>query len=215
MSLHEIHPWTLSGLLGAFLDLALVYVLLCISATAFIPCKILKMIGLFLPCPCSGFYGRQNANLCFRRLLFNWPKRKISSVLHFVKTRFPFDLLLVDDQIGNSNRKLQTKGVPQSQQNLADKDGDYDRKGKRVMYQRPRTKIRRGRRAAVECGRLARGICDSNEARKERDSVALVERDEFIHGAYVILSYHSPLFSPFLYISSIIYISLYVMTCMI
>ncbi|CAK9309792.1 unnamed protein product [Citrullus colocynthis] len=198
MSFHEIHSWTLSGLIRAFLDLAVVYFLLCVSATMFIPSKILKVVGFCLPCPCSGFYGNHNTNLCLHRLIVNWPKRKIYLVLDLVKNRFPFDLILMDDPMGNSNRNLlreshHTDGISLLQsevccdnlsaprlQNLVDKDSEYDCKGKRVMYQRPRSKIRRRRRAAIDNGKLSKGICEGNETRKEREFVALVEKQDYI-----------------------------------
>ncbi|XP_038877577.1 uncharacterized protein LOC120069830 isoform X2 [Benincasa hispida] len=200
MSFHEIHSWTLSGLIRAFLDLTVVYFLLCVSATVFIPSKILKLVGFCLPCPCSGFYGNYNANLCFHRLIVNWPKRKIYLVLDLVKNRFPFDLILMDEQMRNSNRNLlrenhHVDGISQFQsevccstfsaprlQNLVDKDSEYDGKGKRIMYQRPKTKIRRRRRAAMDNGKLSKGICEGNETGKEREFVALVERQDFITG---------------------------------
>ncbi|XP_016902229.1 probable myosin-binding protein 5 isoform X2 [Cucumis melo] len=65
-------------------------------------------------------------------------------------------------------------------QNMVDKYGEYDGKGKKMMYQKPRTKIRRRRRAAVDNGKLSKGICEGNETRKEREFVALVERQDFI-----------------------------------
>lgn len=195
MSFHEIHSWTLSGLVRAFLDLAVVYFLLCVSATMFIPSKILKVVGFCLPCPCTGFYGNHNTNLCLHKLVVNWPKRKIYLVLDLVKNRFPFDLFFMDDeQIGNSNRNLlRENGISRLQsevccstvprlQNMVDKYGEYDGKGKKMMYQKPRTKIRRRRRAAVDNGKLSKGICEGNETRKEREFVALVERQDFITG---------------------------------
>ncbi|XP_022960257.1 uncharacterized protein LOC111461056 isoform X1 [Cucurbita moschata] len=193
MAFHEIHSWTLSGLVRAFIDLALVYVLLCVSATVFIPSKILKVVGLCLPCPCTGFYGNRNFNLCLHRLLVSWPKRKICLVLELVKGRFPFDLILIDDQMDNTNwsslmENHHTDGIPEAccstlsgpgSQNSIHNDSEHDGKGKRIMYRRPRTKIRR-RRTVVEDVKLSKGICEGDETRKERGFVALVESQEFV-----------------------------------
>ncbi|XP_022953644.1 probable myosin-binding protein 6 [Cucurbita moschata] len=164
MTFHEIHSWTFCGLVRAFLDLAVVYFLLCVSATVFIPSKILEVVGFCLPCPCTGFYGNQNPNLCLHRLLFSWPKRKIYLVLDSVKHRFPFDLILVDDQMGKNRNLLRenhhTDGVPLLQ------SAACCSKGNRIMFQRPRR-----RRASVEYGKLFR---------KEWEFLALDQKQDFI-----------------------------------
>ena len=166
MTFHEIHSWTFCGLVRAFLDLAVVYFLLCVSATVFIPSKILEVVGFCLPCPCTGFYGNQNPNLCLHRLLFSWPKRKIYLVLDSVKHRFPFDLILVDDQMGKNRNLLRenhhTDGVPLLQ------SAACCSKGNRIMFQRPRR-----RRASVEYGKLFR---------KEWEFLALDKKQDLIPG---------------------------------
>ncbi|KAG7995483.1 hypothetical protein I3843_01G112100 [Carya illinoinensis] len=56
MTCGEIHSWTFSGLVGAFLDLGIAYLLLCASTLAYLASKFLGLFGLCLPCPCKGLF---------------------------------------------------------------------------------------------------------------------------------------------------------------
>ncbi|KAF2284509.1 hypothetical protein GH714_025927 [Hevea brasiliensis] len=93
MAFRAVHSWTLGGLIAAFIDLAIAYTLLCVSALAFVPSKFLSFFGFYLPCPCSGFFGYQNDDLCLHRLLIDWPIRKINAVQELAKNRFPLNLI--------------------------------------------------------------------------------------------------------------------------
>ncbi|KDP39370.1 hypothetical protein JCGZ_01127 [Jatropha curcas] len=95
MPCHAIRKWTFIGLVGAFLDLSITFLLLCSSSLAYFASKFLGLFGLNLPCSCNGFFGIPNNtknNTCFQReLLVDFPAKKISSVQSSVKTKFPFD----------------------------------------------------------------------------------------------------------------------------
>ncbi|OVA06265.1 Zein-binding domain [Macleaya cordata] len=107
MASHPIHSWTFSSLVGAFLDLSLAYLLLCGSTLVFFTSKFLSIFGLYLPCPCNGLFNDPNGHKCINRLLVDSPSSKISSVHMSVKTKFPFDSILMKDQQGRQlNLKL-------------------------------------------------------------------------------------------------------------
>ncbi|XP_010241371.1 PREDICTED: uncharacterized protein LOC104585995 isoform X2 [Nelumbo nucifera] len=106
MACQAIRSWTFCGLVGAFLDLALAYLLLCGSALAFFASKFLGIFGLYLPCPCNGFFGVPNGGKCLQRLLVDCPTGKISSVQMSVKSKFPFDTFWMKDQGCQLNVKL-------------------------------------------------------------------------------------------------------------
>ncbi|CAA6667969.1 unnamed protein product [Spirodela intermedia] len=90
MASREIRNWTFCGLVGAFLDLALVYFMLCGATFAFFAAKFLGVFGLHLPCPCGGLFGHPDGQ-CLHGLLVEHPPRKISSVMTSVRNSFPFD----------------------------------------------------------------------------------------------------------------------------
>uniref|UniRef100_A0A6M2EIQ3 GTD-binding domain-containing protein n=1 Tax=Populus davidiana TaxID=266767 RepID=A0A6M2EIQ3_9ROSI len=91
MPCQEIKSWAFDELVGAYLDLAIAYSLLCASTFAFFAEKFLGLFGLRLPCPCNGLFGDHNRNKCWRRVLADRPSENISSVLFSTKSRFPFD----------------------------------------------------------------------------------------------------------------------------
>lgn len=90
--------WTFSGLVGAFLDLAIAYSLLCAATLAYFASKFLGVFGLCLPCPCNGLFGHPNGNGCVRKVLVDQPFEKICSVQMSVKNNFPFDTALINDR---------------------------------------------------------------------------------------------------------------------
>lgn len=174
MAFHEIHPWTLGGLLRAFFDLALAYFLLCASTFVFFASKFLKVVGFYLPCPCKGILGYRNGNLCWHELLVERPVRKIHAVQVSVKSRFPFDLIWAEDPSNLLNTKLilgegncengvlELEGEACSSsyssprmQNLVDRESGFDAKGKRIINLRQRSGIRRRRRATLEYGKFS------------------------------------------------------------
>ncbi|XP_048140899.1 uncharacterized protein LOC115743391 isoform X2 [Rhodamnia argentea] len=90
--------WTFSGLVGAFLDLAIAYSLLCAATLAYFTSKFLGVFGLCLPCPCNGLFGHPNRNRCVRKVLVDQPSESIYSVQMSVKNNFPFDTVLTNDR---------------------------------------------------------------------------------------------------------------------
>lgn len=168
MVLQAVHSWDLCGLIGAFLDLALAYILLCVSVFAFFASKFLSFFGLLLPCTCSGIFGYKNSHLCFHSLLFDWPTGIIFSVLNSVLNRFPFDLIWFKDRACNSDKKSVRDGNCENRvleleneascslfprkrlQNLADRESGYDARGKGVMNLKQRSGFRRRRRATFD-----------------------------------------------------------------
>ncbi|PON70806.1 Zein-binding domain containing protein [Parasponia andersonii] len=173
MGSHESHPWTVSGLIGAFIDLALAYFLLCASTFMFFASKFVSIVGLDLPCPCNGFFGYRNDNFCWHKLLIDWPIRKIYAIQMCAKSRFPFDLVWFRNESNSSKKlnrdmscengfvELENEEVCSSSfsssrnQNLVDRESGCDAKGKRVMNVKQRPGIRRRRRATLGYGRFA------------------------------------------------------------
>ncbi|KAI3408428.1 GTD-binding domain-containing protein [Psidium guajava] len=90
--------WTFSGLVGAFLDLAIAYSLLCAATLAYFTSKFLGVFGLCLPCPCNGLFGHPNGDRCVRKVLVDRPSDNIYSVQMSVKNNFPFDTVLINDR---------------------------------------------------------------------------------------------------------------------
>lgn len=174
-----VHSWTFSGLVGAFLDLAIAYLLLCCSAVAFFVGKFLGVFGMSLPCPCNGLFGYPYRGPCLQRLLVDFPTETVSSVQLSVKSKFPFDAILARNdncQLNFKlvrNRKLNDGGLEfegeasyssfsdprRSQQSLSGSDSiaKFDLKGKGTASQRQRCGLRRRRRGSVDYGKLTSG----------------------------------------------------------
>ncbi|XVF81183.1 hypothetical protein PTKIN_Ptkin15bG0136500 [Pterospermum kingtungense] len=166
MASYSVPSWTLIGLIRAFLDLALAYFLLCGSTLGFFVWKFYHVFGLYLPCPCSGFFGYQNSNLCWHKLLIQWPRTKIYSVQKLVFNRFPFNLLLsnlqdlssnakfiTDEKLGYGVIELETPSGLRLQTMVDNKESVYDAKGKKITNQKQKSGIRRRRRAAFGYGK--------------------------------------------------------------
>ncbi|KAJ8749625.1 hypothetical protein K2173_026274 [Erythroxylum novogranatense] len=169
MAHNSFHSWTLVDLLGAFFDLAIAYFLLCGSTCAFFLSKFCNVFGLFLPCPCSGVFGIQNSNLCFHKLLVDWPTKLIIHVLDLVTSRTPCYLIRVKDQSCSSSEvearseKCDSRGLegeacsstfPSMKfQSFGDREGGCDAKGKQITNQKYGTRRRRRRRAVLVRGK--------------------------------------------------------------
>ncbi|KAL8162866.1 hypothetical protein V2J09_014355 [Rumex salicifolius] len=94
MACQAIRCWTLSKLIGAYLDLAIAYVLLGCSTVAYFVANFIGFFGFSLPCPCNGVISKQNPDHCLQKLLVDCPTDKISCVQLSVKSRLPFDSVL-------------------------------------------------------------------------------------------------------------------------
>ncbi|KAL2485992.1 Uncharacterized protein Adt_30748 [Abeliophyllum distichum] len=172
MGCRAIQMWTLSGLVGAFLDLAIAYLLLCASAVAFLAAKFLGFFGLCLPCPCNGlFFTTPNRNHCLQQLLVDFPTQTVSNVQLSVKQNFPFsDSIWANNQNGkflndNGEGILEMEGeascssvsdarrsgnVPRRRLNL--RNDMSDMKGKRVINYTRRGGLRRRRKRGNDGG---------------------------------------------------------------
>ncbi|GAV67681.1 Zein-binding domain-containing protein [Cephalotus follicularis] len=108
MNCQEIECWTFNGLVGAFLDLSIAYLLLCASTLAYLASKFLGLLGLCLPCPCNGLFGNPNGNndtKCLQRYLVDYPPERISSAQFSIISKFPFDSILAQRMNFRSNSK--------------------------------------------------------------------------------------------------------------
>ncbi|XP_040953811.1 myosin-binding protein 2 isoform X2 [Gossypium hirsutum] len=182
-----IPSWTLIGLVRSFLDLTLAYFLLCGSGLGFFAWKFFHVFGIHLPCPCSGFFGYQNTNLCWHKLLIQWPRTMIYSVQHQALDRFPFNSVSFNDSNAkpiNTDGKfgigiIELEGEACSTslsglrlQTIVDKDSGYDAKGKRTINQKPKSGTRRRRRAASGNGKSsAVSLSDDKNTRTGTDMV--------------------------------------------
>ncbi|CAN8324321.1 unnamed protein product, partial [Cochlearia groenlandica] len=92
MRCKEVISWTFQGLVSAFVDLSIAFLLLCASSLVYSTTKILGLFGSSLPCPCDGLFSRKNK--CFQETLVNFPLEKISSVQTSVRNSTPFDSIL-------------------------------------------------------------------------------------------------------------------------
>ncbi|KAJ8539727.1 hypothetical protein K7X08_013979 [Anisodus acutangulus] len=172
MACEGSYMWSFSGIVAALVDLAIAYFLLCAATVAFLASKFLGFLGLRLPCPCDGLFGTYpNGNLCFHRLLIDFPAEKVSNVQLSIKANFPFNdnTILGKDQNCDLNWRLigekETSYSPHGYLEMGDEAScssvsdarkshniariELSPKGKGVMNQRQRGGIRRRRRKAV------------------------------------------------------------------
>uniref|UniRef100_A0A7C9D9T0 GTD-binding domain-containing protein n=1 Tax=Opuntia streptacantha TaxID=393608 RepID=A0A7C9D9T0_OPUST len=170
------HSWTFSGLVGAFLDLAIAYFLLCCSAVTFFIAKFLGLFGFSLPCPCNGLFGFPYRGPCLQKLLVDRPAEAVSYVHFYVKSKFPFDViferndhcllslkLVRERRLGDGGLELEAEASyssssdpRRSQQSLSGSDsiGKIDFKGKGTAHQRQRCSLHRRRRGSIDYGKL-------------------------------------------------------------
>ncbi|KAJ9182434.1 hypothetical protein P3X46_006430 [Hevea brasiliensis] len=170
MPCNEIQSWTFSGLVGAFLDLSIAYLLLCASTLAYFASKFLGVFGLSLPCPCNGLFGDPNSDNCWQTALLDCPSEKISSVQFSVKGKFPFDSIwdknlkqkicenkffgLDDEASCSSLHEMSEVGIGCGVMYARDvKKERSDTKAKGVLNQKVRHALRRRRKGATDNGR--------------------------------------------------------------
>ncbi|KAL7219887.1 hypothetical protein ACSBR2_012866 [Camellia fascicularis] len=176
MACQAIHSWTFSGLVGAFLDLAIAHLLLSASTLAFFASKFLGFLGLFLPCPSNGLFGNANCNYCLKRQLIDCPIETVSSVQPPENTKFPFDsiraknpdcqlnLKLIKDQNncvdgfaemeGEASCSSISGGFDVVNSSVHVKKGGFDLKGKGIVNQRPRNGLRRRRKGLADYAKV-------------------------------------------------------------
>ncbi|XP_050219979.1 uncharacterized protein LOC126670319 [Mercurialis annua] len=170
MPCHEVKSWTFVGLVGAFLDLAIVFLVLCASTLAFFVSKFLGLFRLSLPCPCNGLFGDPNSGKCWQRVLVNCPSEKLSSVQFSVKNKFPFDSIWdknlnpesdknCEYAFGGLNDVASSSSFQErvSERSLV-KEENFDAKGKGIWHQKVRNAIRRRKKGAADNGRFSSGV---------------------------------------------------------
>ncbi|XP_065862831.1 uncharacterized protein [Euphorbia lathyris] len=164
MACLEIQTWTFSGLVGAFLDLAIVFLLLCASTLTYAASKFLGLFGASLPCHCNGNFGPPNSEKCWQRVLVNGPSDKISSVQFSVRSKLPFDSIL-DPNPNETNQEHECFGLDAdaSSPSIKDRSGiardvneeSFDVKGKEVSSQKRAHALLRRRNVSTDNGRLS------------------------------------------------------------
>ncbi|XP_038693968.1 uncharacterized protein LOC119991653 isoform X1 [Tripterygium wilfordii] len=172
MSLDMIHSWTLNDIIVSFVELSVAYFLLCALAFAFFASKFLNVLERHLPCPCIGFLGYRNSDLCWHKLPIDWLRRTICSVQVLVNARLPCNSIWVQDQacyrdvgllkdarLDNPKREFGNEACSTSfsglrLQDLADKEIGHDAKGKRTMNQKQRSGTRRRMRIVLGNGKF-------------------------------------------------------------
>ncbi|KAL8456487.1 hypothetical protein ACS0TY_034630 [Phlomoides rotata] len=177
MACEAVQMWSLSGLVAAFLDLAVAYLLLCASAVVYLASKFLGFFGLNLPCPCDGmFINTHNKALCFNRLLIDFPTQNVSDIQLCVKRRFPFSysecpkeygysisgdnsvtrIVKIEGEASCSSVSDEWRSVEVIQSEMGNEK--YDVKGKGVSNRRPRSRLRR-RRGGGDHGKNSLLLC--------------------------------------------------------
>ncbi|KAJ0094004.1 hypothetical protein Patl1_25994 [Pistacia atlantica] len=161
MACQAIEAWTISELVGAYLDLSIAYLLLCGSTLAYIMSKFLGLFGLSLPCPCHGLFGNPskiNYNNCLQSLLVDCPPEKISNVQFLVKTKFPFDSVFAN----NLNPQLKIERNIEGKASCGSfsreviegespvEEGSFDVKGKAITSRSLSSGIRRRENASAD-----------------------------------------------------------------
>ncbi|KAH6809109.1 zein-binding protein of unknown function [Perilla frutescens var. frutescens] len=164
MACQAVQIWSLSGLVAAFLDLTIAYLLLCASAAAYLASKFLGFFGLKLPCPCDGmFINVHSRGLCFNRLLVDFPIQKLSDVQLSVRQKFPFansispknyDSSAVGDNCANGVIELEGDASCSSsisdargsadvvRREMSSRTGKIDMTGKGAFSHRPKSRLR-------------------------------------------------------------------------
>lgn len=162
MACHAVQMWSLSGLVAAFLDLTIAYLLLCGSALAYFASKFLGFFGLSLPCPCNGmFMNVHSRSLCLNTLLVDFPIQKLSDVNLSVRQKFPFNNSLSPRKSDSSTTHgiVELDGEASCSSSISDargsadlvrresslRAGKIDMKGKGVLCIRPRSRLRQRR----------------------------------------------------------------------
>ncbi|XP_047309258.1 myosin-binding protein 3-like [Impatiens glandulifera] len=116
MACQTVNSWTFSDIVGAFVELAIAYFLLCASSVVFIASKFLGVFGLSLPCTCTGILG----NSCLHRLLLvHCLNEDVSSIQLSLKNNHPFESILEKNQdcqlnlrlVSDSKKKEKHRGI--------------------------------------------------------------------------------------------------------
>lgn len=101
--------WSLTGLVGAFLNLSIAYLLLCTSLFIHVVLRSLGLLGFSLPRFHNGRFGVPN--MCIEGDLVDCASERISSVDRLIKSKIPFGSITSDNEDDDSKRFVEMKLV--------------------------------------------------------------------------------------------------------
>ncbi|XP_010484377.1 PREDICTED: probable myosin-binding protein 5 [Camelina sativa] len=177
------HDWNFTGLVGAFLNLSIAYLLLCTSLCIHLLLRFLGFLGLPLPRFHNGRFCDANImRKCLHEgLLVDCASEKISAVDRSIKSKIPFGSITSDDDsnkfvelklvrknsgdVSNARVKAdETEDLSREEQNVQMNNnkelGRFDLmtvqglKGKRFVTRRSRNSLKNHRRGRVSCASL-------------------------------------------------------------
>ncbi|KAH0876614.1 hypothetical protein HID58_064008 [Brassica napus] len=165
----DTQDWSLTDLIGAFLNLTIAYLLLCTSLFIHVVLRSIGLLGFSLPRFHNGRFG--DPNMCIEGNLVACASEKISSVDRLIKSKIPFGSITSDDD--DSKRFVEMKLVRKNSGDVSnarvkdetEEDASRDEqgvKGKRFVTRRPRKGLKNPRRCRVDYGSL--GSVSSLEA---------------------------------------------------
>lgn len=172
MASRGIYSYSILDLVGAFFNLVVAYVMLCVACYVYVASKFVCVFGFFLPCPCKGILGFQSNSLCLLRIFIEVPVRKIYHVRRLVDRNLVFREYeggnLSVKLVGERNCRseiLETNGEGCSgsfscsvSRNLGQKEDGFDVKGESVEDRKQKYGLRRRRKAAFGY-RKFRSLC--------------------------------------------------------
>lgn len=176
----DTHYWNFTGLIGAFLNLSIAYLLLCTSLCIHILLRFLGFLGFSLPKFHNGRFGDSNImwKCLHEDLLVDRASERISAVDRSIKSKIPFGSLTSDDDsnrfvelklvrknsgdISNARVKDETEDLSREEPNVINNKelGRFDlmtvqgMKGKRFVTRRSRNGLKNHRRGRVNCASL-------------------------------------------------------------
>ncbi|KAL9855344.1 putative intermediate filament protein [Arabidopsis thaliana] len=196
----DTHYWNFTGLIGAFLNLSIAYLLLCTSLCIHLLLRFLGFLGLPLPKFHNGRFGVSNTmRKCLHEdLLVDRASDRISAVDRSIKSKILFGSITSDDDsnrfvelklvrknsgdISNARVKDETEDLSRDEPNVINNKelGRFDlmtvqgMKGKRFVTRRSRNGLKNHRRSGrVNCASL-RSI-SSSEAFDETAKTNLMQ----------------------------------------
>lgn len=148
--------WTLIGLIKAFVDLLVAYVLLCGAFIVFLVSKFLNLLGLSLLCPCNGLFGLRKSSLCWHKLLLDFPVEKIHHVKILAQSRFPLTMVQNGTKFHEPEGEACSSSVPtlMSPPRNYKKDNGFDSKGKKFINQKRKSGFRWRRKATLDSAKV-------------------------------------------------------------
>ncbi|XP_020867914.1 uncharacterized protein LOC9328312 [Arabidopsis lyrata subsp. lyrata] len=176
----DTHYWNFTGLIGAFLNLSIAYLLLCTSLCIHLLLRFLGFLGFSLPKFHNGRFGDSNImwKCLHEDLLVDRASERISAVDRSIKSKIPFGSITSDDDsnrfvelklvrknsgdISNARVKDETEDLSREEPNVINNKelGRFDlmtvqgMKGKRFVTRRSRNGLKNHRRGRVNCASL-------------------------------------------------------------